>query len=65
MTKKCSNCSTQMMDDYKAKLDNSPLANFVICRKGKSAKINAYVCPNCGKIDFYVHDSIGVNKKEG
>lgn len=65
MTKNCSNCSTQMMDGYKAKLDNSPLASFVICSKRKSAKIDAYVCPNCGKIDFYIHNLIDVNKKEG
>lgn len=63
--KKCSNCSTEMADGYKAKLDNSPLANFVICGKGKSAKIDAYVCPNCGKVDFYIRNSIGANKKEG
>lgn len=65
MMKKCSNCSTEMVDGYKAKLDNSPLANFIICGKRKSAKIDVYVCPNCGKVDFYICNSIGANKKEG
>ena len=63
--KKCSNCSIEMADGYKAKLDNSPLANFVICGKGKSAKVDVYVCPNCGKVEFYIRNSIGANKKEG
>lgn len=54
-----------MADGYKAKLDNSPLANFVICGKGKSAKVDVYACPNCGKVEFYIRNSIGANKKEG
>ncbi len=65
MMKKCSSCSTEMVDGYKAKLDNSPLANFIICDKRKSAKVDVYVCPNCGKVDFYICNSIGANKKEG
>lgn len=55
--KTCSDCSTEMLDGYKAKLDSSPLANFIISGKGKSVKLDVYVCPNCGKVDFYTHDS--------
>lgn len=61
MTRRCSNCSAEMDEGYKVKLDNSPFANLVVCRKGKSAKTDAYVCPNCGKVELYIRDSV----KEG
>ncbi len=65
MTKKCSGCYTEMFSGFKAKLDNSPLANFIVCSKGKSMKIDVYICPNCGKVEFYTHDSDVKSKKEG
>lgn len=54
----CSQCSQQMEDEYKIKMDNSPLANIVISKNRKKHKIMAYVCHNCGKIDFCIkHDN--------
>ncbi len=64
MTKKCSGCSAEMVGGYKAKLNSSPLADFVVCGKGKQTKIDAYVCPDCGKVDFYVRNLAGENKKD-
>ena len=63
MVKICSNCSTEMVGGFKVKLDNSPLANFVVCKKSEKMKICACVCPNCGKVDFYVCNSL--QKREG
>lgn len=65
MIRKCSSCCTEMLTGYKAKLDNAPLANFIICGKGKSIKIDVYICPNCGKVEFYTRDSNVASKKEG
>lgn len=51
----CSQCSQQMDDNYKLKMDNSPLTNIVISKNRKKHKIMAYVCHSCGKIDFYIN----------
>lgn len=65
MEKMCPNCSIEMVGGYKAKMDNSPFANFTVYCKGSTAKVDVWVCPRCGKIEFYVLNASGVSKKEG
>ena len=62
--KKCPNCSAEMLSGYRAKLDNSPFANFILYTKGKTVKIDAYLCPSCGKIEFYTCNSSETNREE-
>lgn len=58
--KKCTNCFTELGDKnkYKIKMDNAPLANIIITKKGIAPKIIAFLCPKCGKIELYVQENI-------
>lgn len=51
---KCPNCILEMDSNYMLKPNNAPLANTILQKKNKVYKVMAYVCPQCGKIEFYI-----------
>lgn len=52
--KVCSNCDQVINENFKVKIDNAPFANIVLFKPGELHKLSAYVCPHCGKVEFYI-----------
>ena len=51
---KCSICNTEMVMDYKIKIENYLFFNMVTIKKGNDQKkVKAAFCPSCGKIELY------------
>lgn len=62
----CPICHTEMILDYKIKIENSLLFNiensfnvFTINKKNDQKKVKAAFCPSCGKIELYTDISSG------
>lgn len=53
MNKKCSCCGAELIGELKLKMDDAPFANAILHTKGKNIKIEAWLCPNCGRIELY------------
>lgn len=60
---KCPVCHSDMVMDYKIKIENILLFNMVTIKKGSDQKkIRAAFCPSCGKIELYA--DLPSDKKE-
>lgn len=50
----CPICHSEMVMDYKIKVENYLLFNMVTIKNGRDQKnVKAAVCPSCGKIELY------------
>lgn len=50
----CGNCGEKMVEEYKVKIHHTSLLAYIsLVGKNDEKKIKAYVCPKCGKIEFY------------
>ena len=52
----CPICHSEMIMDYKIKVENYLLFNMVtIKKKNDQKKVRAAFCPSCGKVELYAN----------
>ena len=53
MKKKCPCCGTELIGAMELKMNDAPFANAILHAKGKNIRIEAWLCPDCGKVELY------------